>query len=147
MAKRVVINANTPLVIEINQEHVQKAKCKDPAFCVIAQALRDHFGEAVDGFQVGSSLTKIKMDTKLIRYSTGSKLRKALIAFDKTGKWNLPPGRYSLNPVTSGYIDPDKKNRLHTIKKKHKGLSTRKRGRKNYTPSRKALTVYQLANA
>ncbi len=137
--KRTIVNANTPLILNINKEHVAKAKCKDPSSCVVAQALMEHFGPAVDGFQVGASMTKVCMDTRIIRYSTGQALRKALIEFDRTGKWNLSPGRYSLRPLSKCYL---RGNRFAKIKKKRTGKKSVFAGRS--IPSRKALTVCQL---
>jgi hypothetical protein len=137
--KRQIIDANTPLSLHITEEHHKKAKCGDPGQCVIAQALYDHFGPAVDGFQVGGSITRIRMDTRIIRYSTGAKLRKALIGFDKTGKWNLPPGWYTLRPLDKAYRRGsrwDKKKKSGGKRSVYKGQSV---------PTRKALTACQLA--
>ncbi len=106
-----VINASRPLTLIITLLHVQRAECGNPAECVIAQALSDHYGEFLASFQVGSHCTKIMAGGKIIRYATPTRLSKSLRLFDKTGKWELPPGQYTLLPYTGGKYRWDKKKK------------------------------------
>jgi hypothetical protein len=134
-------DANVPLTITITPEHVARAKCNDPAQCVVAQALMDHFGGMVDGFECGSNITKIySIGGKICtRYSTGSALRRSLVNFDKTKKWDLPPGVYQLNPLANCYR---REARWH--KKKNSGGVRSVFNAKRQAPTRHAATVCQI---
>ena len=136
--KRKVVNATKKLILSITEENVKQAKCSDPNQCVIAQALHNHFGPVVEGFQVGASITKVITGDKLIRYTTSAKLRNALITFDKTKHWKLPPGEYNLNPMHAGYVS----HRWDKKKKKKTGTQSTFKGKA--LPTRKALTACQL---
>jgi len=96
--RKTIKNATKPMTITIDRLHIKKAKCGDPAACVVAQALTDRFGDLFTGCEVGSNVTKIVTETQVIRYSTPNALRRAIPIFDKTGQWELPPGDYTLMP-------------------------------------------------
>lgn len=96
MAKRKKVNATKPIEITITPSHIKKAKCGDPAACVVAQALMDRFGDLFDGCEVGTTVTRIITATQVIRYSTPHQLKRAIPVFDRTGQWELPPGNYIL---------------------------------------------------
>lgn len=97
---RKVIDAKTPFEFKIKPMDIFLAECGDPEKCVIAQALTRAFSDFFEGFQVGSTVTKIITSDKVIRYRTSDQLKSALRNFDKTGKWNLPVGQYVL-PILS----------------------------------------------
>jgi len=95
---RVVEDAVFPLNFTITPAHVRKALCKNPAQCVIAQAVRAKYGFQFEKILVGGSIIKVFMKDKVLRFATPRALRKALRQFDKTGLWDLPPGDYTLLP-------------------------------------------------
>jgi hypothetical protein len=134
-------DSNESLLFTITPEHVKKAKCKDPAQCVVAQALNSHFNGLLDGFIVGSRLTKIFSigGKTCVRYSTSGALARSLKAFDETGHWSLKPGVYELKPLAPSY------RREHRFGKiKHSGgvKSVFNAGR--VAPTRNAPTVCQI---
>ncbi len=102
-----VIDSTKPLNLVITPEHLKKSLatksggCKDPSQCVIAQAIDEAIPGGFDAIEVGSRITKITCEaTKtIVRYSTPAKLKRALQAFDLTGKWNLPAGIYALHAI------------------------------------------------
>jgi hypothetical protein len=97
--RKKVVNADRPLTLRITEQHIKSAKCKDPAKCVIAQALADTgIGQIAEEFQVGATCTKIATEGVILRYATPYKLRNALRTFDNTGHWHLPAGEYTLTP-------------------------------------------------
>ena len=97
--RRKLYNADRPMTLTITQEHIDSAKPRCPSTCVVAQALRaSPLGGFFDGFQVGASCTKIYTKGVIWRYKTPYKLSNALKLFDKTKKWYLPPGEYTLLP-------------------------------------------------
>lgn len=92
-------DAVRPLTFEITEKHVAATECGNPEECVIAQAITEHCGDMFERIEVGATVTKLyRCDNKVIRYITTARLRRALIHWDKTGFWLLPPGKYRLNP-------------------------------------------------
>lgn len=92
-------DATRPLTFEITEKHVKAAKCGDPSACVIAQAVTELCGDMFEKIEVGAKITKVyRIDNKVIRYVTSERLSKALIHWDKTQDWLLPPGKYRLLP-------------------------------------------------
>lgn len=95
-------DATRPLTFEITEKHVAAASCGNPEACVIAQAITEHCGDMFERIEVGASVTKLyRIDNKVIRYITTDRLKRALIHWDQTGNWMLPPGKYRLNPPTT----------------------------------------------
>jgi hypothetical protein len=138
--RREVIDADEGLTLKVTPAHVKRAKCGDPGQCVVAQALRDHFGPMVDGFQVGSNITKVYSGDRIIRYSTPGKLARSLRLFDRTRQWHLPPGEYTLKPLAVSY-------RRGARWEKMRRTGTRPQDKFRGTPmapTRRALTVRQL---
>ncbi len=138
------IDAKRPLVFTITPEDVESAVCGDPENCVIARACTHCLGDLFESIQVGASITKVvRSDGMKVRYKTPAFLRRALIVFDTTGVWDLPPGEYRLAPPKpSSSVEANaKRNRLHTIKKKKPGC---KKKRKAYLPSRRVARVDSL---
>lgn len=97
---RVVEDAVFPLNFTITAAHVRKALCKDPANCVIAQAVRAQYGFQFEMILVGASIIKVYMKGKVIRFATPKNLREALRRFDRTKLWDLPAGTYTIHPPT-----------------------------------------------
>lgn len=126
--KRQVKLATKPLTVEIKREHIAQGVPGDKCNCAVAQALQDKFGETVDGFEVGGNRTKIHFDAggSTFVYRTPVLLRRALPAFDKTGHWNLPVGKFQLLPIN---IQPQ-----HTPNV----IAKNKPKRPTYIPTRKA---------
>ena len=138
--QRTVKNATHPLTLFISPAHEERAKCKDPAQCVIAQALADSpLGEVCEGFQVGARCTKVITSDLIVRYRTPYKLANALRTFDLTGEWGLPPGEYTLMPYDGG------KRRWEKARRKG-GKQDIFHGRRS-VPTRRALTVNELKAA
>ncbi len=140
-------DATKPLEFEILAEHVAAASCGDPEQCVVAQAVRAHCGDLFDVIQVGATVTKLtRADGIKVRYRTGAILRRALIQFDLTGKWNLPAGIYKLKPPGPGHRLTDQPNNLHkmTAKQKASPKKGRKRRKNHNTPTRKVARVNSI---
>jgi hypothetical protein len=97
--RRIAVDATRPLTFKITKAFIALAKCKDPSQCVVAQAVMALLGDFFDGIEVGTNITKLYTPSKETRYSTPSSLRNAIRVWDKTGKWNLPEGEYTLLPV------------------------------------------------
>ena len=136
------VDADHALTLTITQLHVDRAICKDGGQCVIAQALFDHFGPHVDGFSVGSNITKIYNGTRCVRYSTPSKLAKSLRLYDETKHWSLPPGQYTLLPLAKSYRRGARWDKIkHSGGKQDKFRGTVK------APTRHAMTVCQIRAA
>src|SRR5688572_15748471 len=95
---RRVVNAKVPLRFEITKKHVRLAKKCDATGCVVAQALLESVGEMLDHVAVGSNVTKVVTDSRVIRYTTPTRLKEAIPHFDRTGEWKLAPGVYYLAP-------------------------------------------------
>jgi len=111
---RKVVNAKVPLRFEITKKHVRLAKKCDASGCVVAQAVLDAVGEMLDNVQVGSNVTKVVTDNRVIRYTTPKSLREAIPHFDRTGEWKLKTGTYQLSPYC-------RKNRHKEIKRETGG--------------------------
>ena len=92
-----VEDAVNPLRVWITKNHCDKAHRSDGRQCVIAQALREVI-PALNDVEVGSNITKVNVNGKIIRYSTPPRLRAGLREFDQTGEWKLPEGMYLLLP-------------------------------------------------
>src|SRR5439155_15640808 len=90
-------DATDVLSFTITAKDVAKAKINDKNHCVVAEAIRKMPG--VLGIEVGIEVTRILMDTgEILRYRTPEGLATAARIFDKTEKWDLPLGTYSLHP-------------------------------------------------
>lgn len=124
---RKVVNARIPLRFEITKKHVRLAKKCDATGCVVAQALLDAVGEMLDHVQVGSNVTKVVTDSRVIRYATPTLLRQAIPDFDRTGEWKLQPGTYHLAPYS-------KPNRHKEIKRESGGKLVK------FTGTKRAIT-------
>jgi hypothetical protein len=96
--KRKVKDATKTLTFRITYSHVARAKCSNPNECVVAQGLKDLFGDLFEEVYVGGSIIKLVTKTEVIRYATPKALREALIAFDEKKGWRLPPGEYTIRP-------------------------------------------------
>lgn len=96
-----VVDATMPLKFEITKQNVASAKCKDPKQCVIAQAMRAALGDYIEEFEVGAFVTKVTFAGRVVRYRTPIVLARALRHFDRTGRWDLPPGMYGLRPLSA----------------------------------------------
>jgi hypothetical protein len=84
-----IVNAQRPITFKVTDAAIKIAKCKDPEHCVIAEALRDHFGDLFEAVHVGSNVTKVFLSDRIIRFSTPGAIKKAIPIFDKTGLWPL----------------------------------------------------------
>lgn len=137
-------DSNVSLSIQITEEHVKKAVCKDPTQCVVAQALKQHFSGMLDGFIVGSNITKIFSigGKTCVRYSTSGPLARSLKAFDETGLWNLTPGIYELKPLAQSY-----RRAARFDKMKHSGGTKSLFNNGKRAPTRYAPTICQLVKA
>ena len=71
----------------------------------------DRLGDFFTGIEVGSTVTKVYTDDKVVRYSTPGKLRSAIVVFDKTKEWPLPPGEYRLNVLAPTHRSGGRKSR------------------------------------
>ena len=92
-------DAVKPLTIRIKPEHVTNAVQCNGKSCVVAEAMKEQIGEFFDGFEVGTTITKlIMLDGTIVRYATPSKLAPYIRVFDKTGEWGLPEGDYTFLP-------------------------------------------------
>lgn len=89
-------DAETPIMFKIEQADIDKADCGDPNYCVVAQALMRAFGDFFEGVEVGSTCVHVITPGIIVRYATPNKIRRQIPVFDKTGKWDLPPGEYHL---------------------------------------------------
>jgi hypothetical protein len=89
-----------PFEFEIKSQHTYKAKRNDACNCVVARALQDKGKEKLLEVHVLATVTVlIWSGGKCCRYRTPGVLRRGLEHFDKTGKWNLKPGKYQLAPI------------------------------------------------
>lgn len=135
--RRIRMDAAAPMTFTINQDDAKRAKCNDPGQCVVAQALMREFGKVFQGMNVGRTATHIITKTHVIRFSTPSQLRTAIIRFDDTGKWGLPPGEYTLG--------------LYVKRPRRWELAKRKGGKQDTfiaraIPSRRLLRIDTLCN-
>ena len=99
-----VFASNEELVLHITASCVKNACRSSKKDCVIAQAIKRQQPFAT-GWQVGKNICMIYNDTskEVIRYGTSGKLAKALLVYDKTGRWILQEGYYALNPLPANY--------------------------------------------
>jgi len=99
-----VFASNEQLVLHITAACVKNACRSSKKDCVIAQAIKRQQPFAT-GWQVGKNICMIYNDTskEVIRYGTSGKLAKALLVYDKTGRWILQEGYYALNPLPANY--------------------------------------------
>lgn len=67
---------------------------------MVAEALKEAFGDLADAVHVGVTVTKVERGNQVVRYTTPYNLRRAIPIFDKTGVWTLPLGDYSLEPLS-----------------------------------------------
>lgn len=85
------LDATRNLFFTPRQRHIDRAECGDRNECVVAQVLSENGGEMFERASVGAHITKLfYKDWTVVRYRTPSALRKAIIEWDLTGKWNLP---------------------------------------------------------
>ena len=119
----IVVEAKKPLRFEVRQCNIDAGKAGSKNQCVLADALADTFGEMVLGFEVGTAVTKIYAAGQVTKYRTPKVLRTQIVKFDTTGRWDLPPGRYQLEP----FAPPKRKTGRHDLKNP-------KRGGKGHTP-------------
>lgn len=138
--RRVPVDAQKPLSFKITRASIVLAKCKDPTKCVVAQAMMALFGDIFDGIEVGSSITKLYIPGKEIRYSTPSSLKRAIVIFDNTGLWNLPEGEYTLLP-------PSKTMRLNARPNRWNKVSVTKTAKGRDMFRRRALSSRQVKRA
>lgn len=136
--QRVVVNATKDLDFKIGETHVALAGCGDPTKCVVAQALWDCLGDFFQGLQVGSNVTKIITSDKVIRYKTPAPIRKAIPFYDKTGKWDLPAGEYTLLP----FIQRPPRRKDDKKRKKQRGMFVPRS-----IPSRRVMRVEVVKQA
>ncbi len=121
--ERVGRDPTRPITFEITAKHIKLAKQCDQSGCVVALALLDHVGDLFEEVLVGSTVTKIVTKLEVLRYRTPAKLRTAIPIFDRTGSWELPPGKYTLGVYKpSGTGGKDKTGTL-TGKSKFAGRS------------------------
>ena len=90
-----VVDSKRPAVVKVTAGDVKKAIPKNWASCAIAIACRRQNG--VDEAVVHLTRTYIRKGKKWERYFTPARVRDALVAFDKGGKFE--PGEYMLNPL------------------------------------------------
>lgn len=89
-------------LFDIQPHHVEGAVQNDPTQCVIAQAIldKDRYDHKILEVIVRKSITiLVYRGGKRERYMTPPELARGLKEYDNTGEWNLPAGRYCLNPV------------------------------------------------
>jgi hypothetical protein len=99
-----VFASNEELVLHITASCVKNACRSSKKDCVIAQAIKRQQPFAT-GWQVGKNICMIYNNTskEVIRYGTSGKLARALLIYDKTGRWILEEGYYVLNPLPPNY--------------------------------------------
>lgn len=141
-----VEDASKPLRFIIDPVHIESGACGDPQKCVIAQSLLDAVPLLSD-VEVGSTITKVVIGDKCVRYMTPPRLRAALRVFDVTGKWNLPPGVYVLPIPRSGYKlndneSEDRREKQRQRWKKWKQEFDAKEGGENAEPG-KGINVFK----
>ena len=96
--------SNEKLVLQITPACVKQACRSSKEDCVIARAIQKHQAFA-SGWQIGKNISLIYSEGEraVVRYGTSAKLARALNVFDRTGKWPLMSGHYSLKPLPAGY--------------------------------------------
>lgn len=99
-----VFASNEELVLHITAACVKNACRSSKQDCVIAQAIKRQQRWAT-GWQVGKNICMIynANSKEVIRYGTSGKLAKALLIYDKTGRWILQEGYYVLKPLPANY--------------------------------------------
>jgi hypothetical protein len=133
---RVREDAKKPLTFVITPEHIKTATCGSAGNCVVAQALKDcDIGQFLEGMEVGSNVTKIYTNNKVVVYTTPHALKRAIPVFDRTGEWNLPVGEYTLLPHQP-------RPRRWEKAKRHGGVQSMFRGRA--VPSRRVMRIEAL---
>jgi hypothetical protein len=125
-----IINAQRPISFEVTDEAIKIAKCKDPEHCVIAEALREHFGDLFEAVHVGSNVTKVFLSDRIIRFSTPKAIKKAIPIFDRTGRWPLEKDEtYTLyafhGPSSDRRKKPSGKSRKSGFQGKHRAVRSR----------------------
>lgn len=98
MDKMLARDATRSITIQVKPEHAKKAVCRNGKSCVVARAFEAHFGEFFEGFEVGTSITKVQCNGRVVRYTTPYSLKAHIKHFDETGRWDLPEGEYKFNP-------------------------------------------------
>lgn len=94
---RIRVHSPEPLEFRVREDDIAAALCKNPNACVVARAIKRAIGPALQDIEVGARSTRLVYADMVVVYRTSNTLRKALIDFDNTGLWSLPPGWYRLN--------------------------------------------------
>lgn len=89
-----VVNARTPLTIEVQKCDLPKGKMKDPGLCVVAQAAMRQFN--AKAVLVHLSRLYVNDGKKWVRWATPRNARTELVAFDRGGGFRT--GEYYFDP-------------------------------------------------
>jgi len=100
-----LVNATSPALVSITEQHVQDAIPGDYGHCVLALALYAAFG-AKYRYEVGPSIVKVIDDENLtmLRFATPLAIQRALKQWDKPPHiWTQPAGVFALRPLPKSW--------------------------------------------
>ena len=144
VALRKVVDAKKSLKITVKPAHRRGARKCNGNECVVAKAFGDsNIAEFFDGVEVGTTITKVSIPGKILRYATPAKLRPFIREFDKTGIWNFPnEEEFTFSPPSATAKLGGRPSRHHLHRentdgsgrdtmKKHRAAPTRRISRSN----------------
>jgi hypothetical protein len=100
IAGKKVVDAKSPLRIEITARDAEMGKTKDPASCAAARAiLRGYKSDGVKSARVHLGRVYVEHDDKWIRYKTPTSLRAEIVSFDRGNSAQFMAGVYALQKI------------------------------------------------
>lgn len=123
-----VVNAKSPLLLEITKGDVSRGKTKDPSACAAARACVRQLD--AKSARVHVSTTYVEFDDKWVRYLTPASLRTEIVSFDR-GK-EFEPGEYNIRPLQPSH-QASGRRMGSTNKPKAKGAPDKKRAKPHHT--------------
>jgi hypothetical protein len=96
-----IVNADTPIVIEVSEQATKSQRRKNPGHCAFAEACNQmpHVEEAI--IHLSTAYLKFKGEKKFRRYRVNTRLRDQIVIFDKYG--DFEPGDYTLATISESH--------------------------------------------
>lgn len=129
-----VVDATTPLKLEIKETDCEKGKTKDPGSCAAARAIMRDYD--VQSARVHVGVSYVEQKDCWLRYRTPGSLRTEIVAFDRGGEFE--PGNYTLAPF----------NKAHTLTAMRKRAKAKKLGdtRPRHDKNKAKRTRHEVTN-
>lgn len=133
-----VVNAKSPLILEITKGNVTKGNVKDPASCAAARAcIRQLKAKSA---RVHVSTTYVEFDNKWVRYRTPASLRTEIVSFDR-GK-SFEPGTYHVCPLQPSHQASGR--RMGSPNRKAKSTPSKARAKPHHTTGIRASAHHNV---